>query len=251
MAWSDFYANITKKTKLAKAFTSLASFLLHDKKKHQISKIMSEDINKEQEIDEQQETAAETSEQPTSPEEESKTAQDTETENGTAQDTEDNTPSDEESSQAASDPLAEAQAKIEELNDRYLRKVAEFENYRKRTVKEKADLILNGAEKTIKKVLPIIDDLERAIANGATTEDPAVLREGIELIYKKLIKILEGEGLARIVSEDCDFSTDYHEAIAMVPGMGDDKKGKVVDCVETGYTLNGKVIRYAKVAVGQ
>ncbi len=140
---------------------------------------------------------------------------------------------------------------IAELNDRVLRQMAEFDNYRKRTVKEKADLILNGSEKTIIKILPVIDDLERAIANNQKTDDVEALREGFDLIYKKFIKILEGEGVERIETENKDFSTDYHEAIAMVPGMGDDKKGKVIDCVQTGYTLNGKVIRFAKVAVGQ
>ena len=147
--------------------------------------------------------------------------------------------------------MKEANEKIEELNDKYLRKVAEFENYRKRTLKEKAELILNGAEKTITKILPVIDDMERAIENGKKTDDVETLREGIDLIYKKFIKILSGEGVERIETTDKDFDTDFHEAIAMVPGMGDDKKGKVIDCVQTGYTLNGKVIRYAKVAVGQ
>jgi len=156
-----------------------------------------------------------------------------------------------EASEAEADPLDIALAKIAELNDKYLRKVAEFDNYRKRTLKEKADLILNGGEKVITKILPVIDDFERAIANGKTTDDAQVLREGLELIFKKFLKILEGEGVERIETEGKDFDTDYHEAIAMVPGMGDDKKGKVIDCVQTGYTLNGKVIRFAKVAVGQ
>ena len=153
--------------------------------------------------------------------------------------------------EAEADPLDVALAKIAELNDKYLRKVAEFDNYRKRTMKEKTDLILNGGEKVITKILPVIDDFERAIANGQTTDDAQVLREGLELIFKKFLKILEGEGVERIETENKDFDTDYHEAIAMVPGLGDDKKGKVIDCVQTGYTLNGKVIRFAKVAVGQ
>ena len=157
----------------------------------------------------------------------------------------------EEEKEAPKDPLEEAQAKIDELNDTLLRKMAEFENYRKRTLKEKAELILNGGEKTIKKILPVIDDMERAIENGKKTDDVAALREGMDLIYKKFIKILEGEGVKRIETDGEDFNTDYHEAIAMVPGMGDDKKGKVIDCVQTGYTLNDKVIRFAKVAVGQ
>ena len=149
------------------------------------------------------------------------------------------------------DPLEVAQAKIAELNDALLRKMAEFENYRKRTLKEKAELILNGGEKTVTKILPVIDDMERAIENGKKTDDVEALREGMDLIYKKFIKTLEGMGVKRIETEGQDFDTDYHEAIAMVPGMGDDKKGKVIDCVQTGYTMNDKVIRFAKVAVGQ
>ena len=149
------------------------------------------------------------------------------------------------------DPLEVAQAKIAELNDALLRKMAEFENYRKRTVKEKAELILNGGEKTVTKILPVIYDMERAIENGKKTDDVEALREGMDLIYKKFIKTLEGMGVKRIETEGQDFDTDYHEAIAMVPGMGDDKKGKVIDCVQTGYTMNDKVIRFAKVAVGQ
>lgn len=148
-------------------------------------------------------------------------------------------------------PLEQAQQEIEELKDKYLRSVAEFDNYRKRTLKEKAELILNGSEKAIDAVLPILDDMERAIANGAKTEDPAVLREGMELIYAKFQKVLEGLGVKEIETADADFDTDVHEAIAMVPGMGDDKKGKVLDCVQKGYKLNDKVIRHAKVAVGQ
>ncbi len=148
-------------------------------------------------------------------------------------------------------PLEAAQAEIETLKDKYLRSVAEFDNYRKRTLKEKAELILNGGEKSISAILPVIDDMERAIANGEKTEDPAVLREGMELIYHKMMKALEGLGVKKIDTENADFNTDLHEAVAMVPGMGDDKKGKVIDCMQTGYQLNDKVIRHAKVAVGQ
>ena len=157
----------------------------------------------------------------------------------------------EEESQETIDPLEAANKQIAELNDKFLRKVAEFDNYRKRTLKEKADLILNGAEKTLTKILPVIDDIERAIENGNKTDDVETLREGMDLIYKKFMKILKGEGVEVIPTTGEDFNTDYHEAIAMVPGMGDENKGKVIDCVQTGYTLNGKVIRYAKVAVGQ
>jgi molecular chaperone GrpE len=147
------------------------------------------------------------------------------------------------------DPLEVAQAEIAELKDKYLRSVAEFDNYRKRTLKEKAELILNGGEKTISAILPILDDFERAIADK--NEDAKAIKEGFELIYKKFNKTLEGMGVKKIETTDQDFNTEYHEAIAMVPGMGDDKKGKIIDCVEAGYTLNDKVIRHAKVAVGQ
>ena len=148
-------------------------------------------------------------------------------------------------------PLEKAQDEIEELKDKWLRSVAEFENYRKRTLKERAELILNGGEKFITAILPILDDMERAIENGEKTDDPAVLREGMELIYQKFIKTLEGQGVSKIETENADFDTDVHEAVAMVPGMGDDKKGKVIDCLQKGYKLKDKVIRHAKVAVGQ
>ncbi len=157
----------------------------------------------------------------------------------------------EQSESEEKDPLEAAQNEIDTLKDKYLRSVAEFDNYRKRTLKEKAELILNGGEKSISAILPVIDDMERAIANGEKTEDPAVLREGMELIYHKMMKALEGLGVKKIETENADFNTDLHEAVAMVPGMGDDKKGKVIDCMQTGYQLNDKVIRHAKVAVGQ
>ena len=149
------------------------------------------------------------------------------------------------------DPLTKAQQEIEELKTQLLYKAAEFENYRKRTLKERAELILNGGEKVISAILPVLDDMERAIANGAKTDDPQVLREGVELIYNKFVKTLEGQGVSKIETKDADFDTDLHEAVAMVPGMGDDKKGKVIDCLQEGYKLNDKVIRHAKVAVGQ
>ena len=149
------------------------------------------------------------------------------------------------------DPLEKAQDEIAELKDKWLRSVAEFENYRKRTLKERAELILNGGEKVISAILPILDDMERAIENGEKTEDPAVLREGMTLIFQKFMKTLEGQGVSKIDTENADFDTDLHEAVAMVPGMGDDKNGKVIDCLQKGYKLNDKVIRHAKVAVGQ
>uniref|UniRef100_A0AB33IM44 Protein GrpE n=1 Tax=Prevotella sp. GTC17253 TaxID=3236793 RepID=A0AB33IM44_9BACT len=146
-------------------------------------------------------------------------------------------------------PLTDVQQKLDSLTDQYLRTVAEFENYKKRTRKEKAELIENGGERSISAILPIIDDFERALDDK--TEDPKAIKEGMELIFKKFMKSLEGLGVKKIETEDADFNTDFHEAIAMVPGMGDDKKGKIIDCVLTGYTLNNKVIRHAKVAVGQ
>ncbi len=149
------------------------------------------------------------------------------------------------------DPLDVALDEIASWKDKYLRQVAEFDNYRKRTLKERAELILNGGEKTITALLPVLDDMERAIHNGEKTDDPQVLRDGMSLIYQKLMKVLEAQGVSKIDTDGADFDTSLHEAVALVPGMGDDKKGKVIDCMATGYKLNDKVIRYAKVAVGQ
>lgn len=147
------------------------------------------------------------------------------------------------------DPLEVAQEENAKLRDQLLRTIAEFDNYKKRTLKEKTELILNGGEKTITAVLPVLDDFERAIAD--TNEDAKAIKEGMELIFHKFVKTLEGLGVKKIDTDDADFDVDFHEAIAMVPGVGDDKKGKIIDCVQTGYTLNDKVIRHAKVAVGQ
>jgi len=149
----------------------------------------------------------------------------------------------------AEDELKVAKLEIAQLKDNYLRKVAEFENYRKRTLKEKTELILNGGEKTVTAILPVLDDFERAIADK--TEDAAVIKEGMQLIFNKFVKTLESIGVKKIETEGKDFDVDFHEAVAMIPGTGDDKKGKVIDCVQAGYMLNDKVIRHAKVAVGQ
>lgn len=169
----------------------------------------------------------------------------------TAKEAEEEVNSEETSEEEEKDPLEKAQEEIADLKDKWLRSVAEFENYRKRTLKERAELILNGGEKVITAILPIIDDMERAIENGAKTDDPEVLREGMSLIHQKFMKTLEAQGVSKIETENADFDTDVHEAVAMVPGMGDDKKGKVIDCLQQGYKLNDKVIRHAKVAVGQ
>ena len=161
------------------------------------------------------------------------------------------TPESENAEKEEKDPLTAAKEEIEALKDKYLRSVAEFDNYRKRTMKEKAELILNGSEKAVQAILPVIDDMERALANAEKTDDTEVLKEGMKLIYHKTNKIMESLGVKKIETDNADFDTNFHEAVAMVPGMGDEKKGKGLDCVQTGYTLNDKVIRHAKVAVGQ
>lgn len=145
--------------------------------------------------------------------------------------------------------LEAAKKEVEQYKDKYLRAVAEFDNYRKRTLKEKAELLLNGSEKAVCAFLPILDDFERAIADK--TEDVNAIKEGVQIIFNKFNKTLESLGVRKIETEGKDFDVDFHEAVAMVSGMGDDKKGKVIDCVQTGYQLNDKVIRHAKVAVGQ
>ena len=147
--------------------------------------------------------------------------------------------------QPEKDPLAEAQQQIADLKDKYLRCAAEFDNYKKRTLKEKAELILNGSERTVTAVLPVLDDFERALADKS--DDVEAIRKGVEMIYNKFLKALEGIGVKKIDTTD----PDMHEAVAMVPGQPDEKKGKVIDCLQAGYTLNDKVIRHAKVAVAQ
>lgn len=147
--------------------------------------------------------------------------------------------------------LDEANEKIAALEDKYLRQAAEFDNYRKRTIKEKAELIKNGGERAIESILPVLDDFERAIDNMSKDEKAAELLTGVELIYNKFIGILKQNGLQKIKTEGEDFNTDYHEAIALVPTPDESLKGKVLDCIQTGYTLNEKVIRHAKVAVGE
>ncbi len=147
--------------------------------------------------------------------------------------------------------LNEANEKIATLEDKYLRQVAEFDNYRKRTIKEKAELIKNGGERAIESILPVLDDFERALANMAKDENAAEIMTGVELIYNKFTGILKQNGLQKIETEGADFNTDFHEAIAIIPAPNETLKGKVLDCVQAGYTLNDKVIRHAKVAVGE
>ena len=147
--------------------------------------------------------------------------------------------------------LDQANEKIATLEDKYLRQVAEFDNYRKRTMKEKAELIKNGGERAIESILPVLDDFERALANMAKNENAAEIMTGVELIYNKFVGILKQNGLQKIDTEGAEFNTDFHEAIALVPTPDASLKGKVLDCVQAGYTLNDKVIRHAKVAVGE
>ena len=147
--------------------------------------------------------------------------------------------------------LEEANKVIEEQKDKYLRLSAEFDNYRKRTMKEKAELILNGAEKTISSILPIVDDFERALKNMEPATDVAAVKEGVELIYNKFMSVLGQDGVKVIETKEKPLDTDFHEAIAVIPAPDKSLKGKILDCVQTGYTLNDKVIRHAKVVVGE
>ena len=176
--------------------------------------------------------------------------------NSAEQNSETAQPDKEENNQEAQEETAEtklvkSEAEAADLKDRLLRQMAEFDNYRKRTMKEQAEIILNGSAGVVTDILPVIDDLERAIANSAKSEDYNALKEGVELIYNKLMHILEQKGLQKISPKNEPFDTDFHEAIAMIPAPSEDLKGKVLDCAIDGYKLNDKVLRHAKVAVGE
>ena len=147
--------------------------------------------------------------------------------------------------------LETAQETIEEQKDKYLRLSAEFDNYRKRTMKEKAELILNVGEKSLSSILPVVDDFERAIKTMETATDVQAVKEGVELIYNKFMATLAQNGVKVIETKDQPLNTDYHEAIAVIPAPSEAQKGKILDCVQTGYTLNDKVLRHAKVVVGE
>ena len=172
----------------------------------------------------------------------------------TTQQENDQQPGDEEG-QPKAEPTTEeqleaAKKEIEDLNDKLLRKIAEFDNYRKRTMKEKTELILNGGERTVVAILPVIDDLERALKNMKQADDIAAVVEGVELVYKKFIYTLKKQGVEPIQTEGADFDVDLHEAIAQLPAPTDELKGKVMDCTLTGYKMNEKVIRHSQVVVG-
>ena len=157
----------------------------------------------------------------------------------------------EENAGKAVEPQDDMAAQLEELKDKFLRLSAEFDNYRKRTMKEKAELVKTGGEKVICSILPILDDMERAIKNMEASEAAASMKEGVELIYNKFLKVLHEDGVEKMETENAAFDTDFHEAIALVPAPDEAQKGKILDCVQNGYKLNDKVIRHAKVVVGQ
>lgn len=159
-------------------------------------------------------------------------------------------PTAQEPEKSTEEKLHDAEQEIASLKDQLLRKVAEFDNYRKRTIKEKTELILNGGEKTVVAILPVLDDMERALANMEKAEDVAAVVEGVKLIHKKFIDILAKQGVKAIDTKDATFDVDLHEAIAQLPAPNDDMKGRVMDCTLTGYKLNDKVIRHAQVVVG-
>ena len=195
---------------------------------------------------ETQEEAIETN-QPSQPSQDSQSSQDSQ-DSQSSQSSEDSQSSATEEEKLLS-ALSEAEEKFNELHDKYLRQMAEFENYRKRTLKEKSELILNASAKLMTAVLPVLDDMDRAHDAMATTDDAASIREGFELIATKFRSILEQNGLKKIDTEGQSFDTDFHEAIAMVPATDDSLKGQVIDCVQKGYKLNDRVIRHSKVVV--
>lgn len=147
--------------------------------------------------------------------------------------------------------LDEARAEIEKEKKEYLFLMADFDNFRKRVLKEKADIIKNAAERVLQGLLPIVDDFERGLAAAADASDAESIRKGMELIYNKLIKYLQSQGVKAMETDGADFNPDFHEAIATIPAPSDDLKGKVLDTTQKGYMLNDKVLRHAKVAVGQ
>ena len=168
----------------------------------------------------------------------------------TAPETEQTQQEEEEKELTVEEQLEAANAEIASLKDQLLRKIAEFDNYRKRTIKEKTDLILNGGEKTIVTILPVIDDMERALKNMKSADDVNAVLEGVELIYKKFMDILGKQGVSVIETKEADFDVDLHEVVAQLPAPTPELKGKVMDCTLTGYKLNEKVIRHAQVVVG-
>lgn len=147
--------------------------------------------------------------------------------------------------------LAQAEAEIAELKDKILRQAADFSNFRKHSMATHTELILNGGKKVLESLLPILDDMERAEANLAKSEEVETLREGLSLIFQKLQRTLEQQGLKKMETKEAQFDTDFHEAVALFPTEDEQQKNHIIDCVQTGYMLNDKVLRHAKVVVGQ
>ena len=167
-----------------------------------------------------------------------------------AEQTENTEKTEETEEETTEDKLALAEARIAELEKERLYKQAEFDNFRKRIIKEKAELILNGGRKVLEAMLPVIDDLERALQHMEKAEDVEAVKEGVDLIYKKFLKVMEAQGVTQMKTEGADFNTDFHEAVTQFPAPSDELKGKVIDCTEKGYMLNDTVLRFAKVVVG-
>lgn len=147
--------------------------------------------------------------------------------------------------------LAQAEAEIAELKDKILRQAADFANFRKHSMATHTELILNGGKKVLESLLPILDDMERAEANLEKSEEVETLREGLSLIFQKLQRTLEQQGLKKMETKEAQFDTDFHEAVALFPTEDEQQKNHIIDCVQTGYMLNDKVLRHAKVVVGQ
>ena len=157
---------------------------------------------------------------------------------------------------AANDTSAETpqnafEEKYNELNDKHLRLMAEFDNYRKRMIRERADLIKNASERVVVELLPIIDDFERSLKAMETAEDVAAVTDGVNLIYQKILTLLKQQGVTVIETENQPFNEERHEAVTTIPAPTEDLKGKIIDCVQKGYQMNDKVIRFPKVVVGQ
>ena len=150
----------------------------------------------------------------------------------------------------ATEEVNEWEKKYKDLNDSHLRLMADFDNYRKRTIKEKADLIKNAGERIITDFLPIVDNFERALDSMKTAEDVDAVRQGVELIYNQVMSMLKSNGVAVIETENAPFDTEFHEAITTIPAPTPELKDKIVDCTTKGYTMNEKVIRHSKVVVG-
>ncbi len=166
--------------------------------------------------------------------------------------TEDTTSQSDENQEIASDNAAnEWEEKYKQLNDSHLRLMAEFDNYRKRTLREKSELIKSAGESVLVNLLPLADDFERGLDVSKDSMDVAAVRQGMELIYSKLTAFLQQNGVKVIETENSVFDTEFHEAITTIPAPSEDLKGKIIDCVQKGYLLNDKVIRFAKVVVGE